>query len=87
MRLDVLLRDCVRNERQWIDDYRHRTRQENNFGISVPPGCRLDVVAQHNGRDHRLSAAADYSVWYDNFDKTMGTGLVVVAANDEEETF
>lgn len=76
MRLDVILRDCVRNERQWIAEHRHRNRQENQ--IAITPETHLDAVVQHKGRDHLLDGTADYAVWYD--DKAMGTSLVVVEA-------
>lgn len=82
IRLDVILRDCVRKERIWISQHRREHNPENLNKIAVTPETQLTIVVKHGGRDHLLEGLADYTFWYD--DKSMGTSLVVVEAKSRD---
>jgi hypothetical protein len=76
LRLDSILRSCLRDERAWYTGKPDESRKANLNRLTGTLESDLTIVVKRRGRLELLNGSVDYSVWYD--DKSMGTSLVIV---------
>lgn len=76
LRLDSILRSCLRDERAWYTGKSDENRKANLNRLIGTLESDLTIAVKRRGRLELLNSNVDYSVWYD--DKSMGTSLVIV---------
>lgn len=82
LRLDSILRACVRDERAWLASQPDESSKTNLNKPIATLQSDLSIVVKRRRRLELLNSSVDYSIWHDD-KSTLGISLVVVRVRNK----